>query len=127
MTTIGNIHSGNGGVRQWAVKNGFNPVFDFKTEQILKMDPKDLSTVRPGAIIAYDPFSGLEVDQISDALSVLDLAEHVVISAIPTGEHHQAKPTVVYRVKQWLSVLSQIGPTIEVFHCNHYSLFMTTK
>jgi len=127
IQSIGHIHNGNEGIRSWIEKNGFNPIFDFSTHQLSKVDLSDLSEFSVEAIVSYDPFSGMGVEEISKSLQILDLATHAVISAIPTEEQHQVAPKVVYRIKQWKSILEQIGPTIEVCHCDHYSLFLTTK
>ena len=127
VRTIGNVHDGRGGIRDWVSRNGFEPIFDLSSEQLLKSDLTFLSELTPDAIIAYNPFRGHGVKEIEVTLGVLDRARHAIIAAVPSGEKHLVIPKVVYRINQWKQVFSQLGSVVEVFHCEHYSLFLVIK
>ena len=127
VSTVGHVHNGRGALRSWLTKNGFNPIFDLSTHQVSKTDLSFISSLTPDAVIAHDPFYGMGVDDIELAMGVLDQAKQAIIAAVPTGEHHQVSPAVVYRVKQWVEILEQLGSVVEIYHCTHYSLFLIVK
>lgn len=127
VKTIGHIHDGRGGVRSWLNRNSFKSIFDLSSDQLSKIDLRRFSELHPDAVIAHDPFKGLEFEEIETALGILDLATNVVIAAIPSGEYHEVPPKVPLTVNALTKTLSQIGSVIQVYHCSYYSLFMVTK
>jgi len=124
---VGYVHNGEGFLKNWLIKNCFRPIFDFSSQQLLKIDLSSLINLSPCAVIAHDPFKSTSPDNIGDILGVLDLAKHVVIVAIPTGEYHFDVPQTSLRCIDWSKALSQIGNVVEIYHCQSYSLFMVLK
>ena len=79
------------------------------------------------AVIGFDPFNGLSINEIESVLVLLNKSSECNILAVPTSEYHDILPKEVYSVPQWYDILSQIGQVIIIYHCKYWCLFMVVK
>lgn len=124
--SIGQLY-GTHSISYWLDRLKLERVFDFSSSQFFGIDHTFLSNLRYDVLLGYDPFNGMNLDEVEKALVLMNNARLGAIIAVPTIEHHIDKPTQQYTLYQWTRILKQTGSLITIYISEANATFLMVK